>query len=520
MKKSNSLINNKNSIHVEYLILGGLLTITVLSGIILNSTKVNADDDSVIDTVNITVPVSCTMSGNIDTAHNATLNNGTYSGASGSEYENGIGKTTLTTFCNDQNGFSIYAIGYTGDEAGNTNLVGTAVSGNATIATGTATSGSTSNWAMKVNKVTDSSTSYNPANMTITNSFDNYKAVPDEYTKVAEYHAQSGSSATDTILGAKVETTYAAYISSTQIADTYSGQVKYVMVHPYDAAAPTDITPPTSCTTPVQGVTYMQEMATMSSSEKAAVLSSMTEDAQYYLADNRDNKSYCVAKLKDGNIWMTQNLDFNITNSGANLNSANTDVPSDWPDAGNLVDTYATDDTSWNYDDNTPESYDPGDLYWSGVLDDSTPLSTGNSHYHLGNFYNWTAAVAMSDSSSLNTEYQDANQSICPAGWMLPKNGNSASNGSFRYLIEQYGWDDSSSWMENPFIWDSAILLPLSGYLDGSLYGIGNNANYLSSIVNDSDYVYVLSSDSGGYVNPDYYSGYRDLGFSIRCLTR
>ena len=217
-----------------------LISITVLSSIILTSSKVSADD-SVVDDVNVTVPVSCTMSSVISSGqeHTATLNPGTYSGASGSVYENGIGKTTLTTFCNDYNGFSIYAVGYTGYEHGNNTLLGTTASGNAAIATKVYQSGdTTSNWSMKVAKVDDSTQSYNPTNLSITNNFSSWHTVPDVYTKVAEYHASTGPSVTDQgqgALGAKVETTYAAYISTTQPADTYTGKVKYTMVHPYNA---------------------------------------------------------------------------------------------------------------------------------------------------------------------------------------------------------------------------------------------------------------------------------------------
>ena len=192
-------------------------------------------DDSVVDEINITVPIACTMSG-VNTSHTATLNPGAYSGASGSDYQNGIGKTTLTAICNDDNGFSIYAIGYTGnsyDSENHTKLVGTSTGG--TIATKAYASGdTTSNWSMKPTKVTDTTQSYNPQNLTLTTGYDTWHAVPDIYTKVAEYHANTGSSATDTTLGVKLETTYAAYISSTQAADTYIGQVKYTMVHPYN----------------------------------------------------------------------------------------------------------------------------------------------------------------------------------------------------------------------------------------------------------------------------------------------
>ena len=63
-----------------------------------------------------------------------------------------------------------------------------------------------------------------------TPDFSNYTNVPDLYTRVAYRN-----SATDTgtgALGSHLKTTYAAYISSTQVADTYQGKVKYTIVHP------------------------------------------------------------------------------------------------------------------------------------------------------------------------------------------------------------------------------------------------------------------------------------------------
>ena len=218
-----------------------LVGIATCCGLVLTSVHSYADGDSAVSNASVTVPVSCIMSSTVDTAHNATLSPGTYSGASGSQYENGIGKTTLTTYCNDNNGFSIYAIGFTGDSydgENHTKLVGTSASGNATIATKVYESTDTSsNWSMKVTKVENPTSgdpiTYNPQNMSIANSFNSWHVIPDTYTKVAEYHATAGSSTTDTALGAKVETTYASYIAPTQAADTYTGKVKYTMVHPY-----------------------------------------------------------------------------------------------------------------------------------------------------------------------------------------------------------------------------------------------------------------------------------------------
>ncbi|MBQ3433107.1 hypothetical protein IJG22_02295, partial [Candidatus Saccharibacteria bacterium] len=291
------------------------LTLFAASFLLL-STKVSADGDEIIDHVELTIPVACTMSSTGNTSHNATVKNGLY--------EDDIGSTELHIVCNDHEGFAVYAAGYTGNEVGGTNsdkLVGTSASNNAIIESGLATSAGNpdvSNWAMKLAITQDSgdTTGTNAfaidsapnvalpsqAGQSATSApFSQYHVIPNEYTKVA--HKNSATDMTDTTGGVKLTTTYAAYISKTQAADTYSGQVIYTLVHP-SSAAPSVLTPPTSCTTPVPGLTYMQDLT---SSNKTTILSNMTEDSQYYLADKRDDKTYCVAKLKDGNLWMTQN---------------------------------------------------------------------------------------------------------------------------------------------------------------------------------------------------------------------
>ena len=54
--------------------------------------------------------------------------------------------------------------------------------------------------------------------------------MPNSYTKVA--HKDSSTDMAASLGGVKLTTTYAAYISKTQPADTYSGQVIYKLVHP------------------------------------------------------------------------------------------------------------------------------------------------------------------------------------------------------------------------------------------------------------------------------------------------
>ena len=224
------------------IIIGIPIAAMILSGAVLASSYVSAETD-VVDEINITVPVSCSISGTGMDSHNANIANGIYTAD--------IGTTTLHAFCNDNEGFAIYAAGYTGNEVGGTNsnkLVGTTASGNATIESGLATSAGNpdiSNWAMKLAITQDSGDTTGTNAYTIDSapntsggsdaSFGEYHVVPNEYTKVA--HKNSGTDMTETTGGVKLTTTYAAYISKTQAADTYSGQVIYTLVHPSSAVA-------------------------------------------------------------------------------------------------------------------------------------------------------------------------------------------------------------------------------------------------------------------------------------------
>ena len=162
-------------------------------------------------------------------SHTATIANGTY--------QNNIGTTTINVFCNDSAGFAIYAIGFTEDKytgEDHTKLIG--ATNNQKITTGTATSGNTSNWAMKL--ATDSNATYP---ITLDNSYGSYSQVPNTYTKVA--HRDSGTDVGTNATGAELTTTYAAYMSTTQVADTYTGKVKYTLVHP---ASETPLQPETT----------------------------------------------------------------------------------------------------------------------------------------------------------------------------------------------------------------------------------------------------------------------------------
>lgn len=220
-----------------FVVVGMLVGTSLCAAFCLAGSRVSADD-SVVDQVEINVPISCSMTASGMNSHNAEISIGTY--------RPDIGITTLKAFCNDSNGFAIYAAGYTGNEIGETNsnkLVGTNVSSNATIATGTATSAGSSdvsNWAMKL-AITGDSGDTTGTNAAVIDSdaegpFSAYHMVPNEYTKVAHKDSATGMDAATG--GVTFTTTYAAYISTTQPADTYTGQVIYTLVHPSTAIAP------------------------------------------------------------------------------------------------------------------------------------------------------------------------------------------------------------------------------------------------------------------------------------------
>ncbi|MBQ3353379.1 InlB B-repeat-containing protein, partial [Candidatus Saccharibacteria bacterium] len=200
----------------------GLFSLTVISFVLLvssTSSALTVSGSSPVTasaTAAVNVSEACTFEGYLDSPHTATLNPGTFQAS--------IGSTIFTTVCNDTNGYSIYAVGYTAETVGNTvlaaNINGTA---NPTydIATGTATSGGTSNWAMMLAPVSGN-------NPTITNSFNAYHSVPTTYTQVATY----GSATTSGGTGSQVTATYQVFATSAQPAGLYAGKVKYIMVHP------------------------------------------------------------------------------------------------------------------------------------------------------------------------------------------------------------------------------------------------------------------------------------------------
>ena len=210
-------------------------------------------------TINIVEAPSCTF---------GMSSGGTYARSMDNGETAVIVANNITTSCNDASGYAIYAIGFSGDTYGDTDLIST-LNTNYNIKTdGTGTYGSS--WKMKITAVT---------NATVEGSYSSFQNIPSTYAKVASYN-------TSTTEGT-ITPSYQINISNTQIADTYTGKVKYTLVHPASAAVPDgSIEPlnPTDC--PANSICYapnysdiigdMSSLGAITSSAKAGKQTTIT----------------------------------------------------------------------------------------------------------------------------------------------------------------------------------------------------------------------------------------------------
>lgn len=200
------------------------------------------------------------------------------------------------------------------------------------------------------------------------------------------------------------------------------------------------------------------------------------------LIDRRDTKSYWVAKLDDGNCWMTQNLALNL--NGKTLTTSDSDVSANWSGASG-VSSALWGDTGANV------------IKWYAS-------GTGSGRASYGNHYSWEAATA-GTGSKVTTNGANASNSICPKNWKLPTKDQ---------FVTLAGGLNPVTIQAAPYYF------VFGGYVNsGSLTNAGERGYYWSSTANNSTTsAYVLSFHSGS-VNPS--SNYnRYIGMSVRCLVQ
>ena len=276
-------------------------------------------------------------------------------------------------------------------------------------------------------------------------------------------------------------------------------------------------------------------------------------------------------------LWMTQNLDLDL-NSNEELSSANTDLRdgslSGAYETGYRVDSNdviywkpaTTTITSinsstgkfngWSNNNNVAYSADPsggdpdnswyvtGDYFSSNlclinnndqtcnylnsnntvapIYFSHTPFASNGNHGKIGNYYNWSAAIASNNSSSLTTStYNNVDNnpqnSICPKGWRLPTVSSVTTRSEFAMLRAVYNSVHDTDKLDQGLL-NSPVYMTRSGdAYDDSIHYVGHNGTYWSSTVDNmySSYILIFRSNA---INSSYGSNSR-TGSSIRCVS-
>lgn len=351
----------------------------------------------------------------------------------------------------------------------------------------------------------------------------------DSYLKVA---TKSNIASVDHAVNAHITNLkIAAKVDITKLSGSYSGTISFVAV-----TNPLPVTLEqvyaSAGKTKLNGYYKMQDMTNE--------ICAATEDDEFglQLIDTRDNRLYWVAKLADGNCWMTQNLDFNITvdaSGNSNVKAADSNVDNDWgaSSAYPPVATSTTIPDDWGT--TNTKSYDPGDYYWKGIWGDGSDSSAGysyfsgefssdiaeagaaGSHYHVGNLYSWNAVTAGTGADT--ADMTNAAGSICPKGWRIHAIRNNVDY-SFNNLIAPYGLSSSIKGIDNL---TSAPLFyfPAGYYSAGSLRSASNVGYYWTSLnySNESQLAYRLYF-SREYISPNSSTRGWAYGYPVRCVAR
>lgn len=404
-----------------------LMATIFLISIIINRASAAAQ---VISTVSVSVELSCSLSSS-SRSHAATLDAGSYIN---------VGTTSFNIACNDSLGYSLYAVGSSGAQTrnpNNTDLIATTSGQN--IKTGTAISGETSSWHFKFQ---------NPNGLQIAELYNTNHAIPATSTLVASRNF--GFSA---ISGDTLDVTYSAFVSAKQPPSTYTGSVTYTLVS-NSVASPT-----------------MQNFS----------CATLAENQITTLVDTRDNNTYHVAKLRDGNCWMTDNIRIGNNRKSMLLTPLNSDV----------TDEYTLPQGSQNGFYNDPAA--------QNVYIDAD-----------GGYYTWNAATA-NTGAELSTNGAIAPDSICPKGWKLP------TAAEMNTLLNTQGDDHSTE--AGSYLRSAPGNFTLSGnYYDGLLSLSGTGGYWWSSTafdVNDAKYM-AVKSDPDAFL----YTHSRRYGYAVRCIAR
>ncbi len=320
---------------------------------------------------------------------------------------------------------------------------------------------------------------------------------------------------------------------------------------------------------------YMQEMT-------PEICASAKEHEEGQLVDKRDNTIYWVAKLKDGNCWMTQNLDLDLSPDIA-LTPEDSNVTEAWrPEVGTTTEVYHIEDTM-DYGQAPQASYNPGKFVVRQPNDnettscrDSSPSQcpskfinvsdhsaaftatadsttdeankTYDSHYLIGNFYAYNSVVAGKADPGLS--YKEYESDICPRGWKVARGSRYPQNldlfrdnNDYYNLFSIYGYDSdyarNASWANFVYTTITTEQRLATAMSPLYLFGSGNvtrrsNSNgglgmkfdgyqatrFWTSVQYGKGVAANMQSNAFGYLYPGTSGDYLFLGMNVRCMAK
>ena len=224
--------------------------------------------------------------------------------------------------------------------------------------------------------------------------------------------------------------------------------------------------------------------------------------------DQRDNNSYYIQKLADGNCWMTTNLAYAGGVSNGGTNQYNDVIPVGNGSTGTIAN--GTSDSAVTY--TSAKYYIPGGANPS--IDPISPVLSNNGTGQYGYLYNYCAAMGSQGTSACaaaTTPSVNPNTNICPAGWRLPT--GTVYTGEFISLNNSENGGKTNT--------DTGLITGYGSFQYGGLWnnnflGQGNGGNYWSSTPNAANYAQYLHINKNT-VLPDYNNA-KYTGYSIRCI--
>lgn len=236
-----------------------------------------------------------------------------------------------------------------------------------------------------------------------------------------------------------------------------------------------------------------------------AITSANCPTTRVRAVDARDNHTYWVQKLADGNCWMLTNLAY----GGGGINAYD-DVKVLQNGTGDAIGTY------------TEPKYYVSSTSSNPTTEPANPVTTSGSQ--AGYYYNWCAAMGAQNGTNgqpstaacanVATPAPDITRSVCPAGWRLPTGG---VTGDFYVLNTAVNGGQTEDFEGLLSFW----LAQFSGYWgNGTVNNFGGGGYWSSSSSSSvwSDAFYRHWSSGKYILIPNGTFRGKSEGYSVRCV--